>query len=525
MEGAPVNSLSRLFPSAVLLMAMALAAGCDPGSAVHLKIRFAGDERKSVFRNPGSPTTRGSDVDTLTLEAYNAVTGKSQSVQMPNNFTVSDQTQAGGLAVTPGEGWRVLLTGTDRDGHLYGMGRTASLTIPAKGGVDAALVFGIADDFAATAKVPGGLGPFGSANLLPDGSVLLVGPGGAWLHEPTTGRLCSDDCLSGRPPPRQFHVAVSLPGGNVFIAGGLSPSGTILQDAYLFNAGARSFSAVPSTGFPGRVGTAAAALQNGKVLMAGGRGEQPGDASLVLVVDPATGSATPAPDLAGPAVLATATALDNGEVLVAGGFDPEWAPLDAAAVYSADGSTATPTPPMLTARGAHSATLLSDRQHVLIYGGGGVSGSPPRFTAIAAPEAYVRQAGNFIQVSTNTTNTTLEPRAGHTGILLDSGALLLIGGDPDAAGLPDPGRLVPAIRFTPTGEVGGSYKGDFDTTGQIVARTGASAVALPDLSVVVAGGAWPALGADPLAPAAAGDWVEGVDLFVPCQVKDHPCPQ
>jgi len=514
-------NLSRPFPSAVLVMALALAVGCDPGPAVHLKIRFAGDERKSVFRNPGTPTTRGSDVDTLVLEAYNAVTGQSKSVQMPNNFTVSDQTQAGGLEVTPGEGWRVLLTGTDRDGALYGMGRTPSFTIPVKGEVDATLVFGIADDFAATAKVPGGLGPFGSANALPDGSVLLIGPGGAWLHEPINGRLCSDDCLSGRPPPRQFHVAVSLPGGNVFIAGGVSPSGTLLQDAYLFNAGARSFSAVPATGFPGRAGTAAAALQNGQVLMAGGRGEQPGHASQVLVVDPATGSATPAPDLAGPAVLATATVLEDGDVLVAGGFDPAWVPLSAAAVYSADGSTARAVPPMLTARGAHSATRLLDG-YVLIYGGGGVSGSPARFAAIAAPEAYVAQTGTFVRVSTT---ATLEPRAGHTGVVLDSGALLLIGGNPDAAGPPDPGRLVPAVRFNPTGEVGGTYTGTFDTAGQIVARTGACAVALGDLSVLVAGGAWPALGVDPLAPAAAGDWVEGVDLFVPCQVKDHGCPR
>src|SRR6185295_10886195 len=98
--------------------------------------------------------------------------------------------------------------------------RTATFTIPAKGEVTASMVFGIADDFAATAKVPGGLGPFGSANVLPDGSVLLLGPGGAFLHDPITGRLCSDQCLSNRPPPRQFHVAVSLlPSGNVFIAG------------------------------------------------------------------------------------------------------------------------------------------------------------------------------------------------------------------------------------------------------------------------------------------------------------------
>jgi len=95
-----MESLSRLFPSAVLAAAVAFAAGCDPGPSVHLKIRFGGDERKSVFRNPGTPTTRGSDVDTLTLEAYNKGTGETQTVQMPNNFTVDD-TSTNGVA----RGW------------------------------------------------------------------------------------------------------------------------------------------------------------------------------------------------------------------------------------------------------------------------------------------------------------------------------------------------------------------------------------------------------------------------------------
>src|SRR5262249_17331512 len=157
-----------------------------------------------------------------------------------------------------------------------------------------------------------------------------------------------------------------LPSGKVFIAGGLSPTGTLLQDAYLFDPSAKSFSTVPATGFPGRAGTAAAVLQNGQVLMAGGQGQQAADASKVFVVDPTTGSATAAPNLAGPATMASATVLDKGnvsdkgKVLVAGGFDPAGAPLDAAAVYSADGSTAEAAPPMLTARGAHSATQLSD---------------------------------------------------------------------------------------------------------------------------------------------------------------------
>jgi hypothetical protein len=42
----------------------------------------------------------------------------------------------------------------------------------------------------------------------------------------------------------------------------------------------------------------AVALQNGQVLMAGGRGEQLADASRV---DPSTGSVTPAANLAGAA--------------------------------------------------------------------------------------------------------------------------------------------------------------------------------------------------------------------------------
>jgi len=101
----------------------------------------------------------------------------------------------------------------------------------------------------------------------------------------------------------------------------------------------------------------------------------------------------------------------------------------------------------------------------------------------------------------------------------------VMGGDTDSAFPPDPGRLAPALRFSPAGEQGGEYTGTFGPAGTVAARIGVAAAALPDLSVLVVGGARTPLGPDPTVAAGAGDWTQSLDLFVPCGVKNSPCPR
>ncbi len=492
----------------------ALAAGCAKDITVKLQVRITGDQRKTPMRNPGSPSTPASDVDVLKLQVYNTGLGVTREADLTNDFTVSDKIKAGALDVSAGPDWHSVITGDDRSGALWSMGRSQPFSVPKSGSVQVPIVFGIADDFATSAQVKGGVGPFASATALPDGSVLLVGLGGAKLHTPITGDVC-DTCLSGDvPAPRFLHAAVTLPGGKVFIAGGAGANGAPLSDCFLFDPGSHAFSKVSVSGYSGRIGAAAAVLSSGKVLLAGGRGATTGDGTAVFVIDPQSGALTQAPALPQAVMLAAATTLTTGEVLVTGGLDETGAPVSTANVYSADGTSVKAAPSLLTARGAHSSTLLADG-YVFLFGGRGTGGA-----TLATAEVFT-PASQFIGVD----SSNLDPRAGHAAVRLDTGALLLIGGQDDPGGPPDPARLVPALRFTPEKEVDGKYAGTFVPLGQVVSRVGAAAAVLPDLSVIAAGGARPTLATDPTVPAGAADWVESVELFVPCATNDRACPR
>jgi hypothetical protein len=200
-------------------------------------------------------------------------------------------------------------------------------------------------------------------------------------------------------------------------------------------------------------------------------------------------------------------------VLVAGGLDEMGAPSDHAYLFSNDGMTMMHVT-MLAARGGHSATLLSDG-YVLLFGGRGAMGA-----SLSSAEVFT-PGSKFIGVDT----PGIEPRQGHAAVRLDNDAVLIVGGEAEPMGAVDPARLVPALRFTPDRESGGKYVGTFLPVGQVVTRSGPALAVLPDLSVLVAGGARPALPADPSKPAAAADWVEHVELFTSCAIKGRACPR
>lgn len=499
---------------ALVLAAVLAGFGCGSGTTVNLKLRIAGDARKSPLRNPGSPSTPASDVDVFKLEAYNPTLGVTRQGEVTNDFPVSDQIKVGALDVSAGPDWHALLLGNDRFGALYSLGRSEAFEVPKEGSVDVSLVLGIADDFAATGKVPGGPGPFASASPAGGGAVLLVGLRGVSLHEPKTARLCTD-CVGGAPPtPRQLHTATALPDGRVVIAGGATAAGAPLGDAHVFDPASSAFARLEVSGQPERAGACAAALPDGRVLIAGGRGAAEADGARVVVLDPSTGGLQEAPALPEPAMLCAATALPDGSVLVTGGLDGQGLPVATASIYGTDGASVRRLPAMLERRAAHSATLLADG-YVFVFGGRGASGASLSTAEVLTP------GGKFLTVET----ANLEARAGHAAVRLDTDAVLLVGGQNAPDGAPDPARLVPALRFTPEREVSGKYAGTFVPVGEVVARNGTAAVALPDLSVLVAGGARPTLAANPQVAPPADDWVESLELFVPCAIKGKACPR
>ncbi len=497
------------------MLVLPLVLSCSQGTTVNLKLRIAGDERKTPLRNPGTPNTPASDVDVLRLEAYNPTLGVTRQGEVTNDFAVSNEIKVGALDISEGAGWRTQLAGNDRYGALFSLGRSEAFDIPKEGTIDVNMVLGIADDFATTALAPGGLGPFTTATVLPDGAVLLMGLSGPSLFAPHAGTLCTD-CLSGDlPSPRQLHTATLLADGSVLVAGGATAAGQPVEGVYLFTPSTRTFAALALPQFPARYGSASAALPGGRVLIAGGRGAVAADAARVVVIDVAAGTFEEQPPLPQGVMLAAATPLETGAgVLITGGLDAAGTPVATASVYAAEGGMVRRAVPMLEARAAHSATLLADG-YVFLFGGHGSTGSTLSSAEVFTP------GGKFLSVD----SANLEPRAGHAALRLDSDAVLIVGGQAEPAGPPDPARLVSALRFSPEREAGGKYAGTFVPVGQVVARNAAAIVALPDLSVLVAGGARPTLAAEPSVAPVAGDWVESLEIFVPCAIKGKPCPR
>ena len=165
--------------------------------------------------------------------------------------------------------------------------------------------------------------------------------------------------------PRIGHAATALSDGRVLITGGRDNAGNIVAVSEIFDPGTQT-SAASATLTTARVDHTATRLADGRVLVAGGTGDI-GPLSSAEIFDPAN------PD-AGFRVLAsmmsaararhTATLLNNGRVLIAGGeatgtaeiFDP------ATELFS-------PTLwAMTTPRAGHTATLFSD-DSVLLAGG------------------------------------------------------------------------------------------------------------------------------------------------------------
>jgi len=117
----------------------------------------------------------------------------------------------------------------------------------------------------------------------------------------------------------------------------------------------------------------------------------------------------------------SATLLQNGKVLIAGGRDGN-ALLDSAEIYDPSTSTFTPTGSMAASRCGHSATLLANGK--VLVAGGYTSGSTGGFPSLSTAELYDPSTGKF-----TATGSLVTGRSGHSATLLTSGKVLLAGGD------------------------------------------------------------------------------------------------
>ena len=163
-------------------------------------------------------------------------------------------------------------------------------------------------------------------------------------------------------------------------------------------------------------------LQNGQVLVAGGRGSNGRPLASAELFDPATGTWTLTGSMDTARESATATLLPNGRVLVAGGLDLDLIGnpivLASAELFDPATGTWTLTGSLNVARFDHTATLLPSGQ-VLVAGGATFS---PGRDALASAELFNPATGTWTP-----TGSMNFARASHTATLLPSGQVLVAG--------------------------------------------------------------------------------------------------
>lgn len=204
-------------------------------------------------------------------------------------------------------------------------------------------------------------------------------------------------------------------------------------------------------------------LNNGKVLIAGGEDNASNAFNTAELFDPNTGLFTAT---AGNMTVAraghTATLLGNGKVLITGGTSGgnSEAAVSSAELYdpATDMFTAT-AGSMTAARASHTATLLQSGK-VLIAGGDVIFFNGIQNTGIMSlntAETFDPSTGMF----TKTTGNMSVARESHTATLLGSGKVLLAGGSDGALG-----NSTPAVSIYASADL-------FDpSTGQFTAATG-----------------------------------------------------
>jgi hypothetical protein len=262
---------------------------------------------------------------------------------------------------------------------------------------------------------------------------------------------------------REGHTATLLRDGKVLIAGGRGDLGMPVLPSEVFDA-STGLSTYTANGLHlGRYGHTATLLHDGRVLLVGSGDGSPQDAPVIY--DPASGQWTltskPGTDRTGH----TATLLANGKVLIVGGSSASARCISSAELYDPANGQWMATGNLARGRCLPSATLLGDGS-VLVFGG-------TDDQSIAHNTAEIYKPATGLWTNGGTMN---KPRYGHSATLLPNGMVLLAGGTDGMSPVAASALYLPNL-----GHEG--IAGTLPTP-----RVGHTATLLPDGQVLLAGG-------------------------------------
>ncbi len=264
---------------------------------------------------------------------------------------------------------------------------------------------------------------FGSSPAVP-GTASIVGSDGSVYGNLTSGM--------------DVHVAPSVPTAtytlHVFNGAGTAastaPTATVsVAPGFWSSLNTNTFSALR--------GATVTALDNGKVLIAGGLDGSGTPQSTAYLCD-ATGACAVKAGASGmqsarayhTAVKIGVAPNNAGMVLLAGGYTAAGpaSPTSSAELYNPQSDSFSTTTAITGARACHVAVLLADGRTVLVAGGTTGSDCASGTGNLSTAVAY--DAGAVAPTVTSVTGGMAQPRAGFTGTLLTSGKVLIVGGAP-----------------------------------------------------------------------------------------------
>lgn len=336
-----------------------------------------------------------------------------------------------------------------------------------------------------------------TAVVLKDGRALAIGGGvgiqavaAVEVFDPATGVWQATTPMN---QARRGHQAVVLGDGRVMVAGGIN-EGELLASVEIFDPTTSKWTTVAPMSVP-RLGSTLTLLTNGNVLVTGGTSADTAsgsgggqtirpDATAEIYNVAANRWTTTAGSMSTPRFEHTATALDDGRVLIAGGQGPPIAGIVSALatteIYDPAVDSFRKSNDMGDARFNHTAVKLPDRTVMVVGGSGGTNGE----TSLSTAEVFNPGDGSWTSAGTLTGS-----RSGHTATAFPDGRVLVAGGELITRG---------NHRSLNTAEIFSLDKREWRSAGQMnCPRSEASAALLGDGSVLVVAGDFAAPGQQP----------------------------